>query len=74
MIKNNKGEIVSQLFCEHGLSYKEVKNYEGTLREVRIIVNGSYVGSIECYGGSLQSKLYYWNENNDLIFVREEGE
>ena len=74
MIKNHKGEIISQFFCEHGLSYKEVRNYEGTLREVKLEVNGKYVGAVECYGGSIQSRLYYWTENCDLVFVREEGE
>ena len=74
MIKNYKGEILAQLYCEHGLTYKEVKSRDGKLREVQLEANGRYVGAIECYGGSVRSKLYYWNDNSDLIFVREEGD
>lgn len=73
MIKNRRGEIIAQFFCENGIRYVVVEG-NGCLFEIKIFHNNDYIGSIECCGGSFTSKLYYWNDNCDLIFVREEGD
>lgn len=65
--------IIGQFYCEKGL--KIVSKFSekfNCLMQVDLEVNGRYLGTIECWEGSVQRRKYYWDENCELVFIDEE--
>lgn len=72
IIKGEDGRILSQLYCDNGLSV-EARYYKGHLSEVELYVNNRYAGGIECYRGEFKEQYFFWNENTDMVFCDKEG-
>lgn len=72
IVRGEDGRILSQLYCEHGLSVK-AKYYKGHLSEVEIYSNDRYAGNVDCWYGEYEEQYYFWNENAEMIFCDKEG-
>ena len=72
IIRGQDGRILSQLYCENGLSVK--LNYYGeSLAEADLYANDLYVGSIDCWKGDYQETFYFWDEQGTMIPCDKEG-
>lgn len=72
IIKGEDGRILSQLYCDNGLSVN-AKYYKEKLSEVEIYANNRYAGAIECWRGVFEEQYFFWNENGDMVFCDKEG-
>ena len=73
IVKNRDERIIGQFYCEKGL--KVVSKFSerfNCLIQVDIEVNGRYLGTVECWEGSVQRRKYYWNEDVDMVFIDDE--
>ena len=73
IVRDRDERILGQFYCEKGLKIvsKFSERFE-CLMQVDIEVDGRYLGTVECWEGSVQRRKYYWDENTDLVFIDEE--
>ena len=70
IIRNEDNSIVSILYIEEGskLSYRKSFTVDGTkLMQVELLLDGYFVGTIQCWRGTVEESTMIRNEDGMLV-------
>lgn len=70
VIRDSEKHIVSVLYFEEGskLSYRQCFTVDGTkLMQVDLYLEDSYIGSVQCWKGTVEEKEMFRNEYGILV-------
>ena len=70
VIRDSEKHIVSVLYFEEGskLSYRQCFTVDGTkLMQVELLLDGYFVGTIQCWKGTVEEKEMIRNEDGMLV-------